>query len=324
MPKENIDTEAVVEAPKTDNPTPAAPAEQKEAIDPRIVEIIGEEKVESVFGEQPKVEEKPDDEAEKNVPAEEQKTDEAKQEDQENKAEVKEVEAQAATPPETKPTRLDRRLASLYIRNLHLMGEEPENIPTEEEIIADLKKYSKDEKVQAMHSHRLKNKELLGERPTGDDFDEEDKAAIQDAERESIRQDILAEEYDKGLKKGFVKFIDEHPELLDVKTDDNGVKTPNEKYDPALAQAVETLFRGGMRIDEAYKTVTKEIQRVKDAQAAAEEKKKNSALAGVLSGSGQAPINEKELDWEAVGKIQKEDPELYKKMLADGKFAHLM
>lgn len=309
------------ETSKTDNP-PATPAEEKEAIDPRIADIVGQEKVKSVFGKQSEAEEKTGEEEEKDVPAEELKTDDPIKEDQENQAKQKEAEAAAATPPEAKPTRLDRRLASLYIRNLHLMGEE--KIPTEEEIIADLSGYSKDDKVQAMHFHRLKNKELIGEKPTGDDFDEEDKAAIQDAERESIRQEILSEEYEKGVKKGFVQFIDEHPELLPEKEDANGAKTPNENYDPALAQAVETLFKGGMRIDEAYKTVTAEIQRVKDAQVAAEEKKKNAALSGVLSGSGQVPINEKDLDWPAVTKIQDEDPELYRRMLKEGKFKHLM
>lgn len=307
MPEETIVKEADAVAPAQDN-SPATPAEPKEAtvvnekIDPRIVEIVGEEKIESAFGEQPKEEAKPA----------EEKKEEVKEENQEQKVEEKEVDVPAITPPDSKPTRLDRRLASRYIHNLHLKGEK--DLPTEESVIADLKKYSKEEKIQALHFHLQMEKELRGEKPTGDDLDEEDKEAIQDAERESIRNEILAEEHEKGVKTNFVQFIDNHPELVEGQKD----------YNPKLAKAVETLWRGGMSVREAFDTVTEQIQAVKDAQVAEEKKEKSAALSGVLNGAGQTPTQEKALDWPEVQRIEREDPALYRRMLAEGKFKHLM
>ena len=311
--KENIAPEASEQdAPKVDNPS-ATPAEPKEAIDPRIVSIVGEENIKSAYGEQPKEDKKPsEDKEEEKEEEKEPESPKGEEGDQEKQEEEKEDDLPKITPPEPKPTRLDRRLASLYIRNLHLMGEE--NIPTEEEVLAYLKKHSKEDKIEALHFHRLKGKELRGEKPTGDDFDDEDKAAIQDAEREAIREEILAEENEKQVKAHFIDFIEKHPELDESK----------KEFNPKLAQAVETLWRGGMNIQEAFETVTEQIEEVKKASAAAEEKEKSAALAGAVSGTGQVITETKELDWDEVARIEKENPALYKKMLAEGKFKHLM
>lgn len=322
MEEKTIDTEAVVEAPKAQDNPAAAPAEQKEAedtkgIDPRIVEIVGQEKIQSAFGEKPEEDGEP---AEEEAPKEEQE-EKKQEENQEEKAENKEVEIPKIAPLEAKPTRLDRRLASRYIRNLHLMGET--NIPTEEEIIADLKNHSKEDKIQALHFHLQKEKELRGEKPSNE-LDDEDKAAIQDAEREAIRHEILAEEHEIKEKGNFVNFIGEHTELLP--NDDPARKDfPDAKpYDPVLAEAVETLFKNGMRIDKAFETVTTQIEAVKAAQETKEKNEKNAALSGVLSGTGQVIPQDKQLGWDEVAQIEKEDPALYKKMLAEGKFKHLM
>lgn len=319
MAEETIAPVASVEAPKAaEDNSPATPAVEKEVIDPRIVAVIGEEKIESAFGAQPKKE---------TTPAPAEVKEEAKTEvppveggaAPEVKPEEKVVEVAVTTPPDPKPTRLDRRLADRYIHNLHLSGET--NIPTEEEIIADLKKYSKEEKIQALHFHLAKEKELRGEKPTGDDLDDEDRAAIADAERESIRQEVLNEEHVKGIKADFVKFIDSHPELVP------GTK----EHNPVLEQAVTKLtFPKGidgpmaMTISEAYEIVTSQIQAVKDAQIVEEKKEKNAALSGVISGSGQVVPEEKALGWDDVKRIEQEDPALYRQMVKEGKFKHLM
>lgn len=304
---------AVVEAGKDNSPA-AAPAVEKEVIDPRIVAVIGEEKIESAFGEQPKNGAKP---AEAVKEAEVPPVEGGKP--PEGKAEEKPVDVQMIAPPEPKPTRLDRRLADRYIHNLHLMGES--SIPTEEEIIADLKRYSKEEKIQALHFHLAREKELRGEKPTGDDLEDEDRLAIADAEREDIRQEIRTEEHVKSVKTNFVNFIDNHPELVP------GTK----EHNPVLEQAVTKLtFPQGiegpmaMTISEAFEIVTSQIQAVKDAQIAEEKKEKNAALSGVLSGSGQVVPEGKEFGWDDVKKIQEEDPDLYRRMLKEGKFKHLM
>jgi len=311
------------DAPKVDNP-PAAPAEQKEAkvegekIDPRIVEIVGKEKIQSAFGDKPEEDGKPTEEKPEEKKEEEAPKEEPKKPDQEKPEEEKAPELPKVPPLEPKPTRLDRRLASRFIRNLHLAGEE--KIPTEEEVLADLKKYSKEEKIQALHFHLRKEKELRGEKPT-DELEEDDKAAIQEADREAIRQEVLQEEHVKGVVKDFVEFVNGHPELDETK----------KEFNPLLAQAVEKLtFPFGpdgpmaMPISEAFETVTAQIAAVKEEQAKEEKKAKDKSLSGVLSGTGESPAQEKVLDWPEVERIQNEDPELYRKMLAEGKFKHLM
>lgn len=328
MPEEIIAPEAGENASKIDN-QPVAPteapngekeAEIKEDIDPRIVGIIGEEKIKSAYGEskQPKEEAKPaEGEEKKDTPPEKEGG-----ENQENEEKEEEVKLPAMTPPEPKPTRLDRRLASRYIRNLHLQGET--EIPTEEEILEDLKKYSKEEKIQALKHHLYQEKRLRGEKPTGNDFEEEDVEAIQDAEREAVRQEILAEEHEKRVMRSFVEFVDNHTELLPDTPENKKEFQDKKAYNPILAKAVETLFQGGMPISEAYETVTAEIKAVKEAQDTKAEKEKNAALSGVLSGTGQSHKEDKELDWDDVKRISEEDPQLYKSMLAQGKFRHLM
>jgi hypothetical protein len=316
--KEVIAPEAGEIAPQADN-QPAAPAESptgekeaeiKEEIDPRIVGIIGKDKIQSAFGEQPKEDGNPAEDKKNEV-----KEEEPGKKGQEKKDEGKgaeEVELPNIPPLEPKPTRLDRRLANRYIRVLHLKG--AEKIPTEEEIIADLKKYSREEKEAALHHHLREEKRLRGEALTGDDLDDEDKEAIQDAEREAIRHEILAEEHEKQVLGSFVEFIDNHPEL----------DAEKKEFNPQLAKAVETLWRGGMTIQEAFETVAGEIQAVKEAQMAAEKNEKNKALSGVISGTGQVPPEGKELGWEDVERISKEDPQMYRRMLSEGKFKHLM
>lgn len=316
MPEEKIAEVAGENAPTVDN-SPASPVEEqkeaveiKEDIDPRIVNIIGTEKIESAYGEKPEEEAKTTEEEEKKnvaLPAggEEQK------ENQEKTVETEEVDIPNIPQLEAKPTRLDRRLASRYIRVCHLMGQE--KIPTEEEVMADLKNHSKEEKIAALQFHLRKEKQLRGEKLSGDDLDEDDKEAIKDAEREQIRQEILQEEHEKQYAVNFVQFVDTHPELNEEK----------KEYNPRLAKAVETLFKGGMPIDEAFETVTEQIQAVKEDRIAQEKKDKDAALSGVLSGTGHVPPQGKELGWDDVNKIAQEDPPLYRKMLAEGKFKHL-
>lgn len=291
------------EAPIQDNST-AAPA--SEVIDPRIVGIVGEEEIQSAFGEQSKEVEKPADEVKEVVPPI------GETEVQETVVENKEPEIPAIPALDSKPTRLDRRVANLYIHNLHLLGEK--DIPTVDEVIETLKQYSKEEKIQAMHYHRLEGKKLAGDTSASEDLDEEDREAIQDADRESIRQEILQEQHEVQVMTNFVDFLENHPELDEEK----------EEFNPSFARAVETLYRGGMDIKEAYETITEQIKEVKDAQIAEEKMNKNTALSGVMNGSGQVPQRGKEIDWDDVARIQQEDPAMYERMLKEGKFKHLM
>lgn len=323
MEEEKIAPEAGANnAPEQDNST-ATPA-IKEEIDPRIVEIVGEEKIQEAYGDKPQEDGKPADDVKVEDAPPADGEDPQKKEVENNEAESHEV-----TAPEYKPGRLDKKIAKSYIQNLIMLGEE--NIPTEEQVFADLRKHPMDAKIAALHFHRLKGKELRGENTDdGDELDEEDHEAIKDEERETIRQEIISEENEKQYKRNFVSFVAEHTEL--VPDDAESKKNyPNKKpFDPVMAKAVAKLTfpygtdgPAGMDIKEAYETVTSQIQAVKEAQVLEEKKVKSAALSGVLSGAGQVPQNGKELDWDDVARIQSEDPALYRRMVAEGKFKHL-
>lgn len=306
--------ESAENSSKNDN-SPAPTAEVKEEsiktnedIDPRIVEIIGKDKINEAYGEKPesKEDEKTNDDKGENPESK-------KEENQENMGDDQEVVLPNIEPLKSNPTRLDKRIAKLFIQNLHLAGEE--EIPTEEELMAELSNYSVKDKIAAMHHYRLQAKKLRGEKITGREvLDEEDVEAIKDAERENIRQEILNEEHQKTVMTEFVSFLGSHPEL-----DEN-----TKEFNPSFAKAVEVLFEGGMPINEAYDTITEQVAEIKEEQKANLENKKSEALSGVLTGSGDVPSKSGELTWDDAVRIEKENPALYLRMTAEGKFNHLM
>ncbi|HBI17150.1 MAG TPA: hypothetical protein DDY52_03305 [Candidatus Moranbacteria bacterium] len=208
--------------------------------------------------------------------------------------------------------RLDKRLADKYIQVLTLRGDE--NIPTKEELMNDLKNHSKDDKIEALEQYLAIARKMRGLKPSRA-LEAEDIEAIKDAEREEIRQEIIQEENQKKEMTDFVEFMGNHPELNENSKDG--------KYDPILAEAVETLINGGMSINKAYKTVIDAREKVKQDKIAKEKEVKNKALSGVISGSGENLNKSGELTWEDVERISEEDPQLYKRMLAEGKFKHL-
>lgn len=234
----------------------------------------------------------------------EAKTDAPKKEEQKKDAPI---EAQTEEEGGYKPTRLDKRLADKYIRNLYLAGEE--NIPTPEELMEQLAKTSVEDKVEALHFHLRKFKELSKD-PTEPKLDVEDVEAIREEEREKIRREILAEqeeqqarEKEEEEKNFFLGFLEEHKDL---------VKDSKEFNEP-LYNAVNALFRGGMRIDEAYNTVQSQFKAIEKAKIKEEKKKENSAVSGVFSASpGESKSS---LTWEDVARIQQEDPEKYRQMV---------
>ncbi|MEF3692238.1 MAG: hypothetical protein V3574_04270 [Candidatus Moraniibacteriota bacterium] len=318
MEKETALVGDSVETPQNDNPS-VAPTDQspsndepkekeaekiKEDIDPRIVEIVGEDNIQKVY-------ESPDgniDEEEKSEP-EEKKTGEDREANQENAPDNKNDFLQNQN--NYRPSRLDRRLANRFVRVLTLQGEE--NVPSEEQILSDLKSYSKDDKISALMHYLSLEKQLRGQTPDNV-LEEEDNEAIKDAEREEIRREIIQEEQTVREAENFVDFMEKHPEL-DENTKD---------YDPTLADAVETLFRGGMPINKAFQTVMSKIEKVKEEKIANEKKEKSRALSGILSGSGESTTIKDDMSWEEVQTLSEENPQLYRKMLAEGKFKNLI
>jgi len=211
------------------------------------------------------------------------------------------VETPPIPKPESRASRLDKRVATLYVQNLLLSGEK--TVPPLDELVEELREYPMDQKVQALREHLRRNKELRGVKPT-EEFEPEDIESIRDAERESIRSEVIAEENERKVKQSFVEFIGEHPELDESKPE----------YRPTFARAVETLWRGGMPIQTAFETVTSEIDSIKNEEL----KKKQEALSGAVSASGGSGEGKNELSWEDMARLQLEDPVEYERLVRSG------
>jgi len=281
-------------------PSDPAKAEEDE-LDARVKENLGSH-LEPVEEEK----KEPDASAQEEKPEAGKVPEEGKEEA--GKPEETAVEIPPIPKPEARPSRLDTRVASLYQKNLILTG--AKEVPTMEALLDDLKQYSKEEKIQALHFHRVEHKKLKGEKPTGQsEFDEEDHEAIRDAEKEAMRDEIRAEEHEKQVMSAFTQFIVAHPELDET----------TKEYKPTLARAVETLWRGGMPIHEAHKTVTEQIEMVKQEQETNAAKEKHAALSGAMSaGSASKPADDGKLSWEDMQVLMEKDPDKWAKLIESG------
>ena len=288
----------------------AISAEQKaeDELDAKVRESLGDHYV-PLDGENPSPDttdpEKPKEESQAPKPDEESKPAPA----QGQSGDIPEnVETPPIRTPEPQASRLDKRVATLYVQNLLLSGEK--DVPSIDELVEELRGYPMEQKIDALHHHRLRNKELKGIKPTGkEELDPEDSEAIRDAERESIRAEIRAEEHERQVKQSFVAFINAHPELDESK---------KEHYQPNLARAVETLWRGGMPIEEALETVNASLELVKETVQKTEQSEKQRAFSGSVSASGHASPSKGELTWEDMARLQTEDPEEYERLIKSG------
>ena len=249
-------------------------------IDPRIAEVIGEE---------------------------DKKHDEQSDDDMRSDA-LQQTETQQRV-----PTRLDRRIAQVYINNLVLGG--TSDVPSLEEVMEELSQYSHQEKINALHFHLQTEKRLRNDGSTYA-VTPEDADIIREAQREEIRGELIAEQQAISTAENFVTFIENHKEL-----DENA-----KEYNPTIARAVEALWNdgNGLSITEAYRTVTEQIAQAMAEVERRERKDKNRALSGAMSGSGAAAESNTEMTWDDVQKIKEEDPERYMRELAAGKYAHLI
>jgi len=308
-----------VETPN-DNNSSATPAdnssendEQKEAekitedVDPRVVEIVGEDNIKKAYVGNSDEEESETDSKNNDGKsnAEENNSGKENQNGNQEKKEGENVEVNNQIQDTYRPTRLDRRLANRFVRVLHLQGEN--NIPSEEDILNDLKNYSKDEKINALKHYLGLEKQMRGQKPNNA-LEEEDKAAIIDAEREEIRREIIEEENTRREAQGFIDFMTNHPELDERE----------KNYDPILADAVETLFKGGMPINKAYETVISKIEKVKETKINQDKIEKQKALAGSVSASSDVAANKGGITWEKMAKLEREDPEQYMRIIESG------
>ncbi|MFA5993361.1 MAG: hypothetical protein WC823_00205 [Parcubacteria group bacterium] len=293
MKEETIATDASVEAP-TEETNPVV----DEVVTPASEESVDEDL--SEYGVPPMPTE------------EEEKTEEPKLEtppavNGEDKQE-EEVVLPPITQPEARTTRLEKRIAKIYIRNLRLSGEDEDKIPSEEAIFAELKQYSIPEKAQSLKMHLRQGNEMMGKPSTGNVMDEEDMEAIRDAERESIRQEIITEQHEVKYKEDFVAFMDSHPEL----------DASKKEHNPKLEKAVAALLSGGMPIAEAYETVSELTTGVKVDEHKEAELNKQKLLGGLVSATNDVSKGAKNMTWEEFDKLRTSDPDKYEKLLDSG------
>jgi len=208
---------------------------------------------------------------------------------------------------ETKPSGLDRRLAKVWIEHQMLLGTDADELPSIDALAAEMHKYSIKERKDAMHFHRLEVKKLRGQ--SGNALDQEDLAAIREAEREEVRQEVLAEINEKRERDDFVAFIGDHPELDEE----------SKEYDQTLSSAVETLWRNGMPIRQAFATVTESIEKTRGDAKREEARRKQRSLSGVASSSGDGGSDSSEdLTYEDMAKLQAEDPTEWERLIRSG------
>jgi hypothetical protein len=290
-------------APVTDSAAPDAAKVAEDELDAKVKASLGDHYVPLDGAEETQAAEQP----EKKQPEEvTEETPEAKP-DQGEQPEGEDIETPPIPRPEPQASKLDKRVATLYVQSLILSGEK--NVPSVDDVIADLRKYPMAEKVEALHVHRLRVKELKGIRPNGkDELDEEDNEALRDAQREEIRNEIYAEENEKQVKKSFVEFLTAHPELDES----------SKEYSPTLARAVETLWRRGMPINEAYETVTEQVAAAKEALEKATEKSRQAALSGAVSASTDSRPTGEGPTYAEMALLQESDPTEWERLVRIG------
>jgi hypothetical protein len=226
---------------------------------------------------------------------------------QQESQEEQEADLPPIPKPEPRPSRLDRRIATVYIQNLLLSGEQ--DVPPIDELVQDLVKYPFEDKQRALHMHLARQRQLKGIRSTGqDELGEEDRDALLDAEVERRLEEKRVEEHETRVRSHFVGFINGHPELDETK----------KEFNPMLARAVETLWRGGMPIDKAYETVTGQIEAVKAEQEKSAAKEKQAALSGAVSASNDSKPSEGKLSWAEMAQLQLEDPKRWEELVKSG------
>lgn len=220
------------------------------------------------------------------------------------------------TQDQPRTSRLDRRLANLYIQNQSLQGND--NLPETEAILNALNQMDYDEKQQALKKLLKSNRALRsgGEddqsSDPNDDFlelSEEDHEALIEAEAERRMQEMQGEVAKREWNEDLVQTVEAHPELNEE----------TKEYDSTVAEAVANFIGKGMKASEAYKVVMDSIKKVHEEARKSTEKRKQKALSGVVSASNDAIETTGGFTWEELAKIQESDPERFLKLVQEGK-----
>lgn len=256
--------EPVKEAPVPDEmPVETEDSFVEDSVGPTAVapETVTEEEtpVESPEPEAPKVapEEKKEEVAEPVKPEE-------KKEETPEAPKAPEVRVEA----EAKVSRLDRRLAEKYAENLVLKGSE---IPSSQQIEAELASMSLEEKKNALRNLLDENRTIRGQKPEA--LSHEDEEAIIEAEVDRRYQEEQQAIFEKQFQADLEATLKAHPEL-DSRT---------ASYNPKIEKALIPMVQSGMLASEAYAIVQEAIKTANEDQRKANEIAAQRAMSGAVT-----------------------------------------
>lgn len=255
------------EAPEVEEISNDEPAKDlaKEAED-FASEIVGDDEDEAP--DQSESEEEPETKEETPV-VEETKTETPQEEEQ--------TEKEPITLNVEKPSRMESRIAQLYLQTELLKGSN--NLPAFDEVLKEVKNYSRDEQEKALHNLLTEKRQLKGE-DTEQPLSNEDQEILIEAEVEKRQLEWEREQNEKDFHADLVKTLEAHPELDSTHKD----------FNKSIHDSVEVFVENGMKASDAYNLVMKQIEDVK-AKAQEEAKKiieieKQKALSGTMSSQG--------------------------------------
>ncbi len=176
-----------------------------------------------------------------------------------------------------KVSRLDRRLAEKYAENLVLKGAD---IPSSEQIEAELASMNLEEKKNALRNLLDENRSIRGQKP--EPLSHEDEEAIIEAEVDRRYQVEQQAEFEKQFQDDLVATLTAHPEL------DSRTKS----YNPKIERAVHQIVQSGVLASEAFAIVSDAIKTAKeDARKADEIATQQSMSGAVIAPPVSEPIN---------------------------------
>ena len=219
-----------------------------------------------VTEEQP-IEETPEPDAPTVAPEEKKEEAPAEPEKPEVKEETPELKAPEVKAEEVKVSRLDRRLAEKYAENLVLKGAD---IPSSEQIEAELASMNLEEKKNALRNLLDENRSIRGQKPEA--LSHEDEEAIIEAEVDRRYQVEQQAEFEKTFQDDLVATLTAHPEL------DSRTKS----YNPKIEKAVHQIVQSGVLASEAYAIVSEAIQTAKEDHRKANEIAAQQSMSGAV------------------------------------------
>jgi hypothetical protein len=221
---------------------------------------------------------------------------------------------QSETTERPKASRIDKRIATLAVKNAALAGQELDY----EEAMSIVGARTLKEKKQILKELWQQNAQFRG--LYSRELSEEDLEALAEMRAEeklAEREMAEAEAAEVSKQDGW------HETLTSLITGNPALDEKSTEYNPVLAEALELMLseNGSPRYGVDPKAAWEKVQKaagLAEAKAKAEEERgRQEALSGALSGTGQrAPEG---YTWEEVNRIQAEDPELYLRLVRENK-----